>query len=193
MDSEQLGEEVTLFEKVYVTSEVHDVLPDGSQLDIHRTWGLLDEDTWGYEVSGTWNGAETFHKGPKVVDQLLDAIRGDETYLIISEFIGLPGLTEKEAECLEHLTIQTEDKRIHRFEFFLDGEVHDELIHALCRDDEIQVLVTQLQNRDTSGRALYEQISSLVFKLKSEDLNSSAMEHISDYIDSNKGAILTAR
>jgi hypothetical protein len=44
VDSEQLGEEVTLFEKVYVTSEVHDVLPDGSQLDIHRTWGLLDED-----------------------------------------------------------------------------------------------------------------------------------------------------
>ena len=121
MGLEQLGEEVTLFEKVYVTSEVHDGLPDGSQLDIHRTWGLLDEDTWGYEVSGTWNGVETFPKEPNVVEHLLDAIRGDETYVIISEFIGLSGLTEKEAECLEHLTIQTESKRIRRFEFFLDG------------------------------------------------------------------------
>ena len=186
MDSDQLGEEATLFEKVYVTSEIRDVLPDGSRLDIHRTWGLLDEDTWGYEVSGTWNGVETFPKEPNVIDHLLYAIRGDETYLIISEFIGLPELTEKEAECLEHLAIQTENKRILRFEFFLDGAMRDELIHALCRDDEIQGLVTQLQNRATFGKVLYEQISSLVFELKAEDLNSGALEHLSDCIESLK-------
>ena len=184
---------MALFEKVYLTSEVHDVLPDGSALDILRIWGLLDEDTWAYEVSGTWNGVETFSKETNVVDHLLDAVRGDETFLILSEFIGLPEFTDKEAECLEHLVIQTESKRMRKFDFFLDGALRDELIHALCRDDEIQVLVTLLQNRATSGKAIYEQISSLVFELKSEDLNSSAMEHISDYIDTNKGAILTAR
>ena len=177
---------MTVFEKLYVTSDVQDVLPDRSRLDIHRTWGLLDEDTWAYEVSGTWNGVETFPKGPNVVNHLLDVVRGDETYLIISKFIGLPGLTEKEADCLEHLSIQTENKRIRKFEFFLDVALLDELIHALCRDDEIQGLVTQLQNRATFGKVLYEQISSLVFELKAEDLNSGALEHLSDCIESLK-------
>ncbi len=177
---------MTVFEKLYVTSDVQDVLPDRSRLDIHRTWGLLDEDTWAYEVSGTWNGVETFTRDSSIVNHLLDAVRGDETFLILSEFIGLPELTEKEAECLEHLAIQTENKRIRKFEFFLDGAMRDELIHALCRDDEIQGLVTQLQNRATSGKSLYEQISSLVFELKAEDLNSGALEHLSDCIESLK-------
>jgi hypothetical protein len=174
-----------MFEKVLVTSEIHDILPDESNLDIHRTWGLLDENTWAYEVSGTWNGIETFAKESSIVNHLLDAVRGDETFLILSEFIGLPELTEKEAECLEHLAIQTENKQIRRFEFFLDSALHDELIHALCLDDEIQGLVTQLQNRATSGKALYEQISTLIFSLKAVELNSSALEYISDYLDSH--------
>jgi len=65
-----------MFEKVFVTSEIHDLLPDESNLDIHRTWGLLDENTWAYEVSGTWNGIETFAKESSIVKHLLDAVRG---------------------------------------------------------------------------------------------------------------------
>jgi len=90
-----------------------------------------------------------------------------------------------EVKCLKHLTIQTESKRIRSFEFFLDGVMRDELIHALCRDDDIQSLVTQLQNRASIGKALYEQISTLIFGLKAEELNSSVLESLSDYLDGN--------
>ena len=70
---------MTVFEKLYVTSDVQDVLPDRSRLDIHRTWGLLDEDTWAYEVSGTWNGVETFTRDSSIVNHLLDAVRTFDT------------------------------------------------------------------------------------------------------------------